>query len=162
MSTEMSTVCAFSRLIQAPPGCHAVAMTNEATVGDRGPLIVTTLMFLLTFLMLGVFVVVTFAQWLNLSATTTALVLESDGPYTGAYQYAYAVADRACLGTASPEPPLPKPGAKIQIHYDPNNICDSVTDNPTSNFIAAVFALVFISPWLAVMVLACWPRKGPA
>jgi hypothetical protein len=137
-------------------------MRNLAAIGAWVTMVVFTLIILLMFAMWGLFAVVTVAQSLQLRATTTAIVLASDGPYTGAYQYVYTIADRTCPGTASPEPPLPKPATKIQIHYDPNNICESVTYNPSDSLVGVVASLVCISPWLALIVLVFWPRKkGP-
>jgi len=117
-------------------------------------------MLLLLSLWFGLITVAVFAHWLNLRATTTARVIAADGPHTGAYQYAYVIAERSCLGTASAGPPLPEPGETIQIHYDPSNICDSMID-PAGQLAVLLIAELVFGPLLALMVVACWPRKSP-
>ena len=117
-------------------------------------------MLLLLFLWFGLMTVAVFAHWLNLRATTTARVLASDGPDPGAYQYAYAIAERTCIGTASARPPSPEPGETIQIHYDPSNICDSMT-YPAGPLIGMLIADLLFGPFLGLMVVICWPRRGP-
>ncbi|TME80337.1 MAG: hypothetical protein E6I43_13500 [Chloroflexi bacterium] len=117
-------------------------------------------MLLLLSLWFGLITVAVFAHWLNLRATTTARVIAADGPHTGAYQYAYVIAERSCLGTASAGPPLPEPSETIQIHYDPSNICDSMID-PAGQLAVLLIAELVFGPLLALMVVACWPRKSP-
>ena len=155
MSTDVSTAGAFSRLNPAPPVCHAGAMKIERSAVDQRPQQVFTLMFLLTW---GLFVMVAYVQSLHFHATTGAVVVDADGLSSLQYQYTYTIAGQTCRQTLDQEPPLPRPGTEIEIHYDPNNICDNVTYNPL------LMGLFLGLPWtLGVLGFLAWvwPRKAP-
>ena len=99
---------------------------------------------------------------LPLRATTHASVLALDGPATSSFQYRYSVGDRVCLGEARPsEKPIPAPETEVWIHYDPKNVCHSVTFDPVGNLIATVIGVAYVSALLAFFTWNYWPPKGP-
>jgi hypothetical protein len=99
---------------------------------------------------------------LPLSATTRASVLALDGPSTSSYQYRYSVGDRVCRGEARPsEKPIPAPETEVWIHYDPSNVCQSVTYDPLGSLIGLLIGLAAMSALFAFMAWNYWPPKGP-
>ena len=151
----MSTAGAFSGLVRAPLSWHAGLMKSGPANVDRRPQQVFILVFLL---MWGMMALVLCAQSLHLRAATRAIVLSADGLSIGQYRFAYTIAGQTCRQTVDQEPPLPKPGTEIEIHYDPNNICDNATYNPL------LIGLFLGLPWtLGVLAFLAWvwPRKGP-
>ena len=102
------------------------------------------------------------SQSLPLPATTRAVGLAADGPATGAYQYRYSVADRVCRGQTKPsEKPIAAPGTESQVHYDPRDVCQSVTYDPVINLVGVVIGLAWVSALLAFIAWNYWPPKGP-
>jgi hypothetical protein len=154
MSTDVSTAGAFSRLNPAPPACHAGAMKIERSAVDQRPQQVVTLMFLLTW---GFVAMVASVQSLHFHAATGAVVVDADGLSSLQYQYTYTIAGQTCRQTVDQEPPLPKAGTEIQIHYDPESICDS------STFDAGIWVPVMGLAWMSALVpfvIWVWPRRG--
>src|SRR5437773_2124277 len=90
-----------------------------------------------------------------------ATVLTVDGPYASSYRYRYVVGDRVCRGEASSDKPIPAPETQVLIHYDPKNVCQSVTYDPVGNLVGGVIGLASISALLAFMTWNYWPPKGP-
>ena len=81
----------------------------------------------------------------------------AEGLSTGQYQYVYTVAGKACRHTVDQESALPKVGTDIEIHYNPDSICDSATYD--SGPVGWVMALAWM---LTVIALIRWlrPRTG--
>jgi hypothetical protein len=130
-------------------------MNKEAAIA-WGVLVVFALSVLAMAVMLAAIVVGTLMESLRYRATTTAVALASDGLEADAYQYRYVVADRVCRGqTRSSDNPRPPPETTVQVHYDPNNICDGVTHDPVGKLIA------LLSPWLVGAVLVFLRRRRP-
>ena len=98
---------------------------------------------------------------LAMSATTSGVVLATDGPYTGAYDYRYTAGDRVCRVESVSSPSVPEPGTEIQVHYNPNNICDSVTYDPVVNFIGVLVLLAGLSAAFAFIGWLCWLSGDP-
>ena len=161
MSTGMSTAGVFSRLIWSPHGCHAVAIKREVARLDRRAMTWVSLAGLLLWGLMAVGVYGQESKSLPLIATTRATVLAADGPYDGTYQYRYAVGDRVCGGGPISSLSLREPGREIQVHYNPTNVCDSVTYDPVVNLIVVLVILAAMSAAFAFVGWLCWLSGGP-
>ena len=158
----MSTVGAFSRLIWSPLDCNAVAIDRGGGGLEGGLQKLCWLVGLLFWGLYAVGFIIQESRSLPLSATTRASVLAVDGPSTGSYQYRYSVGDRVCRGETKPsDKPIPAPGTEVWIHYDPKNVCQSVTYDPVGNLIGLVIGLASVSALFAFFVWNYWPPKGP-
>ena len=125
---------------------------------------VQKLSWLLGLLLWGAFAVgfiVQESRSLPLRGATRATVLTVDGPSGSSYRYRYVVGDRVCRGEASSDKPIPAPETQVLIHYDPKNVCQSVTYDPVGNLVGGVIGLASISALLAFMTWNYWPPKGP-
>jgi hypothetical protein len=129
-------------------------MKNETANVDQRPLQLFALMFLLVW---GLIAAVAGDEWLQIRAVTRAIVVSADGLSVGQYQYAYTIAGQSCSQTVNQEPPLPKPGTEIEIHYDPESVCRSETYDP--GLVGPVIALAWICAVIP-FIRWVWPRKG--
>ena len=160
MSTDMSTVGAFSRLIQSPLGCDAGAIDKGG--GELEPRLqkLSWLVGLLLWGALAVGFILQESRSLPLRAATRASVLAVDDPSTSSFQYRYLVGDRVCRGEAPSDKPIPAPETEVWIHYDPKNVCHSVAYDPVGHLVGAVIGVASMSALLAFIAWNYWPPKG--